>query len=171
MRQTVTCCKNTSAPTWQKGKCFHKNIAIIPKQVSATYPQHCDNTKLRPGPLNPNQASASYPQHCGNTKLRPVPLNPNQASASYPQHCDNTKLRPSASIFRVNSEPESYPSPSQAKSRASGFTFFQSSLRSHGRSERGQIRRVVSAIFFSNHIHIFNEFTYDYICVSTVLYT
>lgn len=54
----------------------------------------------------------------------------------------------SESTFRVNSEPESYPSPSQAESQASGFPFFQSSLRSDGRSERGQIRRVVSAIFF-----------------------
>ena len=51
-----------------------QNIVMIPKQASASYPQHCDNTKLRPVPLNPNQASASYTQDCDNTKLRPVPL-------------------------------------------------------------------------------------------------
>ena len=34
---------------------------------------------------NPKQASASYPEHCDNTKLRPVPLQPNQASASSPK--------------------------------------------------------------------------------------
>ena len=78
-----------------------QNTVIIPKQASASYPQRCDNTKLRPVPLNPNQASASYPQHCDNRKLRPVPLNPNQATASYPQHCDNTKLRPVPLMHKI----------------------------------------------------------------------
>ena len=42
----------------------------------------------------------------------------------------------SESIFRVNSEPESYPSPSQAESQASGLPFRQSSLRSDIRRDR-----------------------------------
>jgi len=43
-------------------ECLRKNIVIIPKQACASYPEHCDNTKLRPVPLHPNQASASSPK-------------------------------------------------------------------------------------------------------------
>ena len=56
------------------------------------------------------------------------------------------------------SEPESYPSPSQAESQASGLPFRQSSLRSDIRRDRDDKTSGKCDFFF-------NEFTYDYICV------
>ena len=118
---------------------------------------------------NPGPETRSVNGETGNLLNIPV-VTSNRLNYSRPFN------RPTArSLFsRVNPFSESTPSPSHIRVRvrlSHGPAVFLSFRVLFGRSERGQIRRVVSANFFSNQIHIFNELTYDYICVSTVLYT